>query len=160
MAANRQGMVSTFASASLVGLALLAGVLWLLGNNPAQVHACSCVEPGTPSEELEKFSAVFAGKVVSVQHSYDPNAASVTPEDRTTVGFEVSAVWKGTVHEDMYISTPPTGGSCGFTFSDLTQRLLPAIVLNAYPVQPVDPNTALKIAHEMEATPPFQDGAL
>ena len=78
MAANRQGMVSTFASASLVGLALLVGVLWLLGNNPAQVHACSCVEPGTPSEELEKFSAVFAGKVVSVQHSYDPNAASVT----------------------------------------------------------------------------------
>ena len=55
---------------------------------------------------------------------------------------------------------PREGGSCGFTFSDLTQRLLPAIVLNAYPVQPVDPNTALKIAHEMEATPPFQDGAL
>ena len=55
---------------------------------------------------------------------------------------------------------PREGGSCGFTFSDLTQRLLPAIVLNAYPVRPVDPNTALKIAHEMEATPPFQDGAL
>ena len=118
MAANRQGMVSTFASASLVGLALLAGVLWLLGNNPAQVHACSCVEPGTPSEELEKFSAVFAGRVVSVQHSFDPDTRSVVreAEDRTTVGFEVSAVWKGTVHEDMYISTPPTGGSCGFTF--------------------------------------------
>ena len=55
---------------------------------------------------------------------------------------------------------PREGGSCGFTFSDLTQRLLPAIVLNAYLVQPVDPNTALKIAHEMEATPPFQNGAL
>ena len=55
---------------------------------------------------------------------------------------------------------PREGGSCGFTFSDLTQRLLPAIVLNAYPVQPVDLNTALKIAHEMEATPPFQDGSL
>ena len=118
MAANRQGMVSTFASASLVGLALLAGVLWLLGNNPAQVHACSCVQPGTPTEELEKFSAVFAGRVVSVQHSFDPDTRSVVreAEDRTTVGFEVSAVWKGTVHEDMYISTPPTGGSCGFTF--------------------------------------------
>ena len=25
-------------------------------------------------------------------------------------------MWKGTVHEDMYITTPPTGGSCGFTF--------------------------------------------
>ena len=66
--------------------------------------------------ELEKFSAVFAGRAVSIQHSYDPKAASVSPEDRTTVGFEVSAVWKGTIHEDMYITTPPTGGSCGFTF--------------------------------------------
>ena len=25
-------------------------------------------------------------------------------------------MWKGNVHEDMYITTPPTGGSCGFTF--------------------------------------------
>ena len=25
-------------------------------------------------------------------------------------------MWKGTVHEDMYITTPPTGGSCGFAF--------------------------------------------
>ena len=119
MIAKRQGLVSTFASVSLVGLALLAGILWLLGN-PAQVHACSCVEPGTPSEELEKFSAVFAGRVVSVQHSFDPDAGSVVreAEDRTTVGFEVSVVWKGNVHKDMYITTPPTGGSCGFTFNE------------------------------------------
>ena len=117
MAANRQGMVSTFASASLVGLALLAGVLWFLGT-PGPVYACKCVVPGTPSEELDKFSAVFAGRVVSIQHSFDPDAGSVVREkdERTTVGFEVSAVWKGTVHEDMYITTPPTGGSCGFTF--------------------------------------------
>ena len=93
----------------------MMGVLWFLGN-PGQVYACKCAQPGTPSEELEKFSAVFAGRVVSVQHSYDPNATSVSPEDRTTVGFEVSTVWKGLVHEEMYITTPPTGGSCGFTF--------------------------------------------
>ena len=115
MIAKRQGLVSTFASVSLVGLALLVGVIWFLGT-PGPVYACKCAVPGNPSEELEKFSAVFAGRVVSVQHSYDPNAASVSPEDRTVVGFEVSAVWKGTVHEDMYITTPPTGGSCGFTF--------------------------------------------
>ena len=115
MIAKRQGLVSTFASVSLVGLALLVGVIWFLGT-PGPVYACKCAVPGSPSEELEKFSAVFAGRVVSVQHSFDPDAASVSPEDRTTVGFEVSAVWKGTVHEDMYITTPPTGGSCGFTF--------------------------------------------
>ena len=115
--AKRPCMGPTVVSVSVVSLALMVSVLWLLGD-PGQVHACKCAQPGTPSEELEKFSAVFAGRAVSIQHSYDPKAASVSPEDRTTVGFEVSAVWKGTVHEDMYITTPPTGGSCGFTFID------------------------------------------
>ena len=117
MIAKRQGLVSTFASVSLVGLALLVGVIWFLGT-PGPVYACKCAVPGNPSEELDKFSAVFAGRVVSVQHSFDPDAGSVVreAEDRTTVGFEVNVVWKGTVHGDMYITTPPTGGSCGFTF--------------------------------------------
>ena len=113
--AKRQGIGSTAVPAAILSLALMMGVLWFLGNL-GQVYACKCAEPGTPSEELEKFSAVFAGRVVSIQHSYDPNATSVSPEDRTTVGFEVSTVWKGLVHEEMYITTPPTGGSCGFTF--------------------------------------------
>ena len=113
--AKRQGTGSTAVRAAVWSLALIVGVLWFLGD-PGQVHACKCAQPGTPSEEVEKFSAVFAGRAVSIQHSYDPKATSVSPKDRTTVGFEVSAVWKGTVHEDMYITTPPTGGSCGFTF--------------------------------------------
>ena len=115
--AKRPCVGPTVVSVSVVSLALMVSVLWLLGD-PGQVHACKCAEPGSPSEELEKFAAVFAGRVVSIEHSFDPEAASYSPEDRTTVGFEVSAVWKGTVHEDMYITTPPTGGSCGFTFID------------------------------------------
>ncbi|MCY3782231.1 MAG: AAA family ATPase [Chloroflexi bacterium] len=47
----------------------------------------------------------------------------------------------------------------GFTFSDLTQRLLPAIVLDAYPDSPADPNRALEIARNMSPTAPFRDGA-
>ena len=113
--AKRHGIGSAAVPVAILSLALMMGVLWFLGNL-RQVYACKCAQPGTPSEELEKFSAVFAGKVVSVQHSYDPNATSVSPEDRTTVGFEVSTVWKGLAHEEMDITTPPTGGSCGFTF--------------------------------------------
>lgn len=45
----------------------------------------------------------------------------------------------------------------GFTFSDLTQRLLPAIVLDAYPTRPVDPARALEIARDMMPTPPFEE---
>jgi AAA+ superfamily predicted ATPase len=47
----------------------------------------------------------------------------------------------------------------GFTFSDLTQRLLPTIVLDAYPTRRVDGLRAIEIARAMAPTPPFRDGA-
>ena len=52
------------------------------------------------------------------------------------------------------------GEGYGFTYSDLTQRLLPTIALDAYPTRPVDPTRALKIARKMAPTAPFQDGAI
>lgn len=45
----------------------------------------------------------------------------------------------------------------GFTYSDLTQRLIPAIVLDAYPSRPIDPVRAIEIAREMLPTPPFDE---
>lgn len=48
-------------------------------------------------------------------------------------------------------------GVYGFTFSDLTQRLLPAIVLDAYPDSAVEPNRAIEIARSMIPTVPFQE---
>ncbi len=45
----------------------------------------------------------------------------------------------------------------GFTFSDLTQRLLPMIVLDAYPTNAVEPKRALEIARNMKPTPPFNE---
>jgi AAA+ superfamily predicted ATPase len=47
----------------------------------------------------------------------------------------------------------------GFTFSDLMQRLLPSIVLDAYPADAVSPVRAVEIARGMAPTAPFQDGA-
>ena len=115
--ARRQGNGLTPVSVVTASFALLVGVLWFFGN-AEQVYACSCAQPGSPSEELEKFAAVFAGKVVSVRHSSDPDAAFDSRLVSTTIGFEVSAVWKGTVYEDMDITTPPTGGSCGAPFQE------------------------------------------
>lgn len=60
--------------------------------------------------------------------------------------------------ERLVAVTGPAGDRpYGFTFSDLTQRLVPAIVLDAYPSRPVDPLRALKIAEAMSPTPPFQE---
>lgn len=106
-----------------VAFALALSMLWLLGN-AGQAHACKCVEPGPPSEEMEKFDAVFAGRVVSIEHNFDPNSSTLGPGDRTTIGLDVSTVWKGAVHEDMYVTTPPTGGSCGFTFTEGEEYIL------------------------------------
>jgi AAA+ superfamily predicted ATPase len=51
------------------------------------------------------------------------------------------------------------GRAYGFTFSDLTQRLLPAIVLDAYPASAVNSARAMEIARGMVPTAPFQEGA-
>lgn len=53
---------------------------------------------------------------------------------------------------------PARKGAVGFTFSDLTQRLLPAIILAAYPDRAVTGADAVAIARAMVPTPPFQDG--
>lgn len=45
----------------------------------------------------------------------------------------------------------------GFTFSDLTQRLIPSIILNAYPNNAVKFEDAIEIALQMNPTPPFND---
>lgn len=55
-------------------------------------------------------------------------------------------------------ATGPRGESPGFTFSDLTQRLIPAFVLDAYPTHAIEPERAVAIASEMQPTPPFKDG--
>lgn len=47
----------------------------------------------------------------------------------------------------------------GFTFSDLTQRLLPSIILDAYPSEAVSAARALSIAKATAPTPPFQEAA-
>ena len=112
---TREVLDRTFISPCVVLAALALSVVWFLGH-AGQAHACSCVQPGSPSEELEKFDAVFAGRVTSVHHSYDPDGRSVTRDDRSTIGFEVSMVWKGEIHETTTITTPPTGGSCGYRF--------------------------------------------
>ena len=52
---------------------------------------------------------------------------------------------------------PQKGRGFGFTYSDITQRLLPAIVLDAYPNQALSGARAKIVAQTILATPPFQE---
>lgn len=45
----------------------------------------------------------------------------------------------------------------GFTFSDLTQRLIPSIILNAYPNNPVEFKSAMQLVKQMNPTPSFNE---
>lgn len=115
MRTNPKGTITGHAYIAGAGLALLFAVLWLLGTTD-HAYACKCAVPGSPDEEIKKFDVVFIGRVLSVHHSFDPNALSYSPSDITTVGFSASTVWKGAVEENITLTTPPTGGSCGFAF--------------------------------------------
>lgn len=67
----------------------------------------------------------------------------------------------GLTDSDINAIVAATGASStrsyGFTYSDLTQRLIPAIVLDAYPDDHVRPARALEIARSLVPTPPFTE---
>jgi AAA+ superfamily predicted ATPase len=78
-------------------------------------------------------------------------------------GDEQRRIGLGRHHIEALVSAtgPQRGGrDYGFTFSDLTQRLLPTIVLDAYPTRAVDGARAVEIARSMVPTPPFRDGEM
>ena len=52
---------------------------------------------------------------------------------------------------------PHEGRAYGFTFSDLAQRLLPTIILDAYPAGPIKAAEAIALARSIEPTPPFKN---
>ncbi len=55
-------------------------------------------------------------------------------------------------------ATGPNGnGQPGFTYSDLTQRLMPTIVLDAYPHSRIRPARAIEIAQQMNPTAAFSE---
>lgn len=53
--------------------------------------------------------------------------------------------------------TGPTGSRAGFTSSDITQRLVPAAVLDAFPDRPVHDERILTIAAELSPSPIFAE---
>ncbi|WP_208761462.1 AAA family ATPase [Microbispora hainanensis] len=55
--------------------------------------------------------------------------------------------------------TGPTVDRPGYTFSDLTQRLIPAAVLQAFPDGPVRDEHLLTLANELAPSPVFTEGA-
>lgn len=50
------------------------------------------------------------------------------------------------------------GRKYGYTFSDITQRFIPSLVLSAYPARKISRDLALQIIETTAPTPPFKEG--
>ena len=69
----------------------------------------------------------------------------------TELGFAPEEV------EAIVAATGPRDGEPGFSYSDLTQRFMPELVLDAYPNDSITPERAIAIARGMKPTPRFRD---
>lgn len=93
-----------------------------------------------------------AAEVFELKRPNDEQRAHVLHDPLQEVGFSDNEIRK------LVEVTGQTGArEVGFTYSDLTQRLLPALVLAAYPDQAISFEQALKIATEMHPTPRFME---
>ena len=95
-----------------------------------------------------------AADILTFSRPDEEQRTAVLAEPLTLLGFSTSQVVAVVA-----ATGPRKGREHGFTFSDLTQRLLPTIVLDAYPASAVAPARALAIAKAMEPTPPFREDA-
>lgn len=68
--------------------------------------ACSCMQPPAPLEELEAVDAVFSGKVIQIDPSFNSNY----------VTFEVQKSWKGPQKIKLAVETAQNSAACGYNF--------------------------------------------
>lgn len=72
---------------------------------PSSAYACACLEPNSPSEELQRAHAVFIGRALSWE------------DDRGEVLFEVSSAFKGVSGSQIKVGTgSQAGGDCPVQF--------------------------------------------
>lgn len=92
-----------------------------------------------------------AAEILAFDRPNDAQRHAVLNEALHALGLSAKHI------EELVAATGKGKGNYGFTFSDLTQRLLPAIVLDAYPSRRIEAKRALEIARRLQPTPPFEE---
>jgi len=80
---------------------------------PEPAFACSCAAPPTVQDELDRKTAVFAGKVTEVVRPDKQVLDSAI--DLVEVVFEVDRAWKGEPAQRTKVYTALGSESCGYT---------------------------------------------
>lgn len=94
---------------------------WFLLTEPA--YACTCMAPATAAEALQKSSAVFRGRVVTIYRSF-LDRVGITNTAGYRVQFEITKQWKGTPSKSIVVITRITGEACGFPFEEKKEYLV------------------------------------
>ncbi len=92
-----------------------------------------------------------AADIVEFQRPDDNQRNHILAKAFADIGFKNSDL------QELVTATGKSTKGYGFTYSDLTQRLIPAIILDAYPNKPIEPSRAIQLAKAMSPTPPFND---
>jgi hypothetical protein len=106
----------TVALVVLMAVLLLAMVANWLSVSPTRIYACSCVPPGTPTEELAESAAVFSATAVDITDVSAWKGPLISGTDPVKVTFRVDTVWKGTVQQALTATTARSSASCGYEF--------------------------------------------
>src|SRR5690606_25758559 len=108
-----------------------------LGNGklPAAVIMCT-----NRPNSLDPAIRRRAAEIIYFQRPNEQSRARVLEVPLRELGFN-----EGEIKELVNLTGPQADRDYGFTFSDLVQRLLPSIILDAYPFNSVDPKRALEI---------------
>lgn len=93
-----------------------------------------------------------AGEVLSFRRPDDIERRTLLEPTLVALGF-------GSAHIQAIVDATGRRDDCayGCTYSDLTQRLLPGIVMRAYPNKAINPADAINTAKALRPTPPFED---
>jgi SpoVK/Ycf46/Vps4 family AAA+-type ATPase len=93
-----------------------------------------------------------AADILVFERPADEQRRSVLQDTFGPLGFTAREI-----DQLVKITGAHNGRDYGFTFSDLMQRLLPSIVLDAYPSRPVTAARAIEVAARIMPTPPFKE---
>jgi hypothetical protein len=89
---------------------------------PTTNHACDCTVPSTVKEEFQRQTAVFSGKVVSINKTNEGLIWSSA--DPVKITFEVDQAWKGEVGNKLSFYTAMSSASCGYEFMENERYLV------------------------------------
>lgn len=130
--------------------ALIRGIDRLAADGlPAAVLMCtnrlSAIDPAVQRR---------AAQIFRFTRPSDEQRAAVLVEPLRTTGLAEEVI------NEIVSLTGPQGEkrSWGFTYSDIVQRLLPEMVLTAFPNNAITRELALTVTQRVEPTPPFKDG--